>query len=125
MATIIGAIVITIILGIGVGIKFYEDDRIVGCFASIIISIVIAGVVGFLYFTSNAFKRDWKDWESNHSDGIQRTIVITAEDGREIYRYSGTVDLEIEDRKIKFEDENGKRQIIIFGITDTITIVED
>jgi hypothetical protein len=75
---------------------------------------------------SNSFQRYWKDIKSDNSSCIHREIIITAEDGREIYRYEGTIDLEIDadKHKIKFEDENGKRQIILYGVQDTVTIIE-
>ena len=98
------------------------------------ISAIITSVVGVLATAlciiigvqSNGFKRFSKDIKSNYSSGIHRTITITAEDGRMIYTYSGTIDLEIDasGRKIKFEDEDGNRQIIIYGIQDTVTIIE-
>ena len=98
------------------------------------ISAIIISVVGVLATAlciiigvqSNRFKRFSKDIKSNYSSGIHRTITITSEEGRMIYTYSGTIDLEIDasGRKIKFEDEDGNRQIIIYGIQDTVTIIE-
>lgn len=98
------------------------------------ISAIIISVVGVLATAlciiigvqSNRFKRFSKDIKSNYSSGIHRTITITSEEGRMIYTYSGTIDLEIDasGRKIKFEDEDGNRQIIIYGIQDTVMIIE-
>lgn len=70
--------------------------------------------------------RAYKDFRSNLENGINREIIITAEDGREIFRYDGKVDVELnhEDNYIKFESEDGKRYIIYYGIQDTIMIVE-
>ena len=67
-----------------------------------------------------------KDFQSELSNGIDREITITAEDGREIFYYEGKVDIESnhEDNYIKFESEEGKRYIIYYGIQDTITIIE-
>ena len=123
---ILGVIVSMVILGIGIA-RFVEDEEgkieIVAGIITFIISIamIIVGV------SSNSFKRELKDIRSDYGDGIHRIITVTAEDGRTIYTYEGTVDLEIngEERKIKFEDENGNRQIIIYGIQDTVTIIEN
>ena len=67
-----------------------------------------------------------KDFQSELSNGIEREITITAEDGREIFYYEGKVDIESDhdDNYIKFESEEGKRYIIYYGIQDTITIIE-
>ena len=64
--------------------------------------------------TGAAVKRDYAVIPSTEGDNIN------------IYTYSGTIDLEIDasGRKIKFEDEDGNRQIIIYGIQDTVTIIE-
>ena len=124
---IITAIIsIIIIIACIVSLIDYDDDGkinlIFGIFTLIVsIVMIVAGA------SSNSFKRMAKDIHSNYGDGIHRTITITAEDGRTIYTYEGTIDLEIngEQRKIKFEDENGNRQIIIYGVQDTVTIIEN
>lgn len=71
-------------------------------------------------------KRALKDTQSELNNGIEREIIITAEDGREIFRYRGKVDIESNhtDNYIKFESEEGLRYIIYYGIQDTITIIE-
>lgn len=123
---ILGVIISIIVLIVGIIRQIQEDEGIVniviGAFTLIISVIMI--VVGV---TSNSFKRELKDIRSDYGNGIHRIITVTAEDGRTIYTYEGTVDLEIngEERKIKFEDENGNRQIVIYGIQDTVTIIEN
>lgn len=123
---ILGVIVSMVVLGIGIA-RFVEDDggkiEIVAGILTLIVSIVMI-IVGV---SSNSFKRELKDIRSDYGDGIHRIITVTAEDGRTIYTYEGTVDLEIngEERKIKFEDEDGNRQIIIYGVQDTVTIIEN
>lgn len=122
-------IIIFIILLI-VGIIYLADcekRKGLGYIISSIVTIITAIVCISVGVHSNSFKRTLRDVQSNYSDGITRTISITAEDGREIYYYHGTIDIELngEERKIKFEDENGKRQIIVYGVQDTVTIIED
>ena len=97
---------------------------------SMIISIGLVLILGFglnWYNTSTASGiRNFKDHQSNLSNGIDREVTITAEDGREIFHYEGKVDIESNhtDNYIKFESEEGKRYIIYYGIQDTITIIE-
>lgn len=79
------------------------------------------------YNTSTASGiRGYKDYQSELSNGLDREIIITAEDGREIFHYEGKIDIESnhEDNYIKFESEDHKRYIIYYGIQDTITIIE-
>ena len=65
-----------------------------------------------------------KDQQSNFNQGLNREITITAEDGREIYHYTGKCDIETQDRYILFEGDDGLRRTIYWGITDTIIIEE-
>ena len=117
--------IIVLIAGIASLSNHKDDGKINIIFGLFILAVsIIMIIVGF---SSNSTQRRLKDIRSDYSNGIHRTIIITAEDGREIYNYTGTVDLEIDadTRKIKFEDENNKRQIIIYGVQDTVTIIEN
>jgi hypothetical protein len=117
---------IILFAGIAIGIILCCADVVKAGIITLVISVFIAIPLIVFGMQSNSFKRFEKDFKSNYSDGIDRTILITAEDGRIIYEYEGTVDIEIDEnlRKIKFEDDNGKRQIIIYGVQDTVQIIE-
>ena len=120
-------------IGITLGIAAYNDfdssgwlGAAVNFFASMLILVVIC--IGIRWYNTNTASgiRAVKDYQSELSNGIDREITITAEDGREIFRYEGKVDVESnhEDNYIKFESEEGKRYIIYYGIQDTIKIIE-
>lgn len=122
---------VIIILAIITAIIYYKDSyelrsTILPLTIGIIVSIL--WLVGCHWYNTNTASgiRNYKDWQSEISNGIEREITITAEDGREIFHYEGKVDIESnhEDNYIKFESEDGKRYIIYYGITDTILIVE-
>ena len=126
----IGLVVTFIILVlISIGIWVCSESWIAGI-VSIVVSIGLTIALGFglnWYNTSTASGiRNFKDYQSNLSNGIDREITITAEDGREIFHYEGKVDIESNhtDNYIKFESEEGKRYIIYYVIQDTITIIE-
>lgn len=118
-----------ILVLISIGIWYYNVSWIAGI-VSIVVSIGLTVALGFglnWYNTSTASGiRNFKDYQSNLSNGIEREITITAEDGREIFHYDGKVDVESNhtDNYIKFESEEGKRYIIYYGIQDTIKIIE-
>ena len=122
------AIGVIIILVVGLVVcwtvysEYYKTAVIVG-----IIGAIIGTACIMIGTKSNSFNRFIKDVQSNYSDGLTRTITIQTEDGRTIYTYSGTIDIELdgEQRKIKFEDEKGKRHIIYYGIQDTVMIIEN
>lgn len=123
---IVGAIVI-----VGIITALYvSDEHKAGAIATIIITIllVICTIVGFNWYHTNLASgvRSYKDYKSEMENGIEREILITAEDGREIFYYEGKVDIESnhEDNYIKFEGEDGRRYMIYYGIQDTIQIIE-
>ena len=93
--------------------------------SAIIIILIVIGIKWYNTHTASG-ARAVKDFQSEISNGIEREITITAEDGREIFYYEGKVDIESDhdDNYIKFESEEGKRYIIYYGIQDTITIIE-
>lgn len=112
-------------LGLLIGIYDYEWGK--GTAISVA-GIIIAGLIlgfGWWYCNNTAGgARAMKDQQSNLSNGLMREITITAEDGREIFHYVGKCDIETNGNYILFEDENGLRQMIYWGITDTIIVSE-
>lgn len=117
------------LIGVCIGILVAYEYKVAGS-VTIICTVVIVGALAFgmnWYNTSTASGiRGLKDFKSELTNGIEREITITAEDGREIFHYQGKVDVESDhtDNYIKFESEEGKRYLIYYGIQDTITIIE-
>ena len=117
------------IVGVGLGllIGIYDDEWGKGTALSVA-GIIIAGLIlgfGWWYCNNTAGgARAMKDQQSNLSNGLMREITITAEDGREIFHYVGKCDIETNGNYILFEDEKGLRQMIYWGITDTIIVSE-
>ena len=133
MFTLENWIVFGILMVIGVLITLAMAsicDSATGWIISWLVSIIVIGVImavtGWYNTNTASGKRAVKDFKSNVNNGIEREIIITAEDGREIFRYDGKIDIESnhQDNYIKFDDERGKRYIIYYGIQDTITIIE-
>lgn len=121
---IIFSILVTLYIGAELdnGIAPY---LITATISAIIIILIVIGIKWYNTHTASGV-RAVKDFQSELSNGIEREITITAEDGREIFYYEGKVDIESDhdDNYIKFESEEGKRYIIYYGIQDTITIIE-
>lgn len=121
---IIFGILVTLYIGaeFDIGVAPY---LITATISAIIIILIVIGIKWYNTHTASGV-RAVKDFQSELSNGIEREITITAEDGREIFYYEGKVDIESDhdDNYIKFESEEGKRYIIYYGIQDTITIIE-
>lgn len=124
---VLAGAVVTLLIGM---INYEECNSKAGWIITGLVSIIVIGVImavtGWYNTNTAAGKRAVKDFKTNVNDGIEREIIITAEDGREIFRYDGKIDIESnhQDNYIKFDDEHGKRYIIYYGIQDTITIIE-
>ena len=109
---------------------FYEEGAKVGlCVAlvTIVLTVIILGCCGFWEGNNTAAgARALKDQQSNLSNGLNCEIIVTAEDGREIFYYKGKCDIETDhdDNYILFEGEDGLRRMIYYGITDTVLIME-
>lgn len=118
-----------VLIAISISIGVCTDSVAFGISSGIIsIAIFIGAIFGINWYNTSTASgiRAYKDYQSNMTNGIEREITITAEDGREIFHYKGKVDVESDhtDNYIKFESEEGKRYMIYYGITDTIIIKE-
>lgn len=116
-----------ILISIGIGVSFENVAAgVISGLVGLILLIVIMNIVRWYNTNTASGIRAVKDYQSELSNGIDREITITAEDGREIFHYEGKVDVESNhtDNYIKFESEEGKRYIIYYGIQDTIKIIE-
>ena len=125
---IICCIIFGILVTLYIGAEFDNGVApyiITATISAIIIILIVIGIKWYNTHTASGV-RAVKDFQSELSNGIEREITITAEDGREIFYYEGKVDIESDhdDNYIKFESEEGKRYIIYYGIQDTITIIE-
>lgn len=120
------------LVGISLAVYFFYCDSPKGGVITLIITIAICviGIFGFNWYHEHTASgiRSYKDFESELSNGINREIVITAEDGREIFRFEGKFDVERhadgDDRYLRFETQDGLRYTISYGIQDTVLIIE-
>ena len=124
LAIVIGVIGIAISIAIGV-----SDWNWSGCIIGVLITIVVVAAIlgiGYWYYNNTADgARALKDEQSNLNNGLHREIIVTAEDGREIFYYKGKCDIETDHSAyILFEDEDGYRHIIYKGALDTIIVNE-
>ena len=123
----VSGIVVTIYVGYNAW--EYGDSVFLRCLVAILITAVLTGgVIGvgswYCNYTADG-ARAMKDQQSNLNNGLPREIIITSEDGREIFYYKGKCDIETDHSAyILFEDEEGYRHIIYKGVQDTIIINE-
>ncbi len=130
------AVIITGVMGLcltGLFTYFAIDSRR----RTAAIAIIIVGIIltvglcgGYIYFqnwrhtsTGNGM-REYKDWQSDLQNGIERTIKIIENDGSVIFEHEGKFDIEMHSSYIVY-DEQGIRTIIYKSYTSTILIEEE
>lgn len=128
-AGVLGVLGIIITIFVGYSAWEYGSNWVLRSLVCLLITaMVFGGAVGVGHWYCNntaAGVRSMKDQESNLNNGLKREIIITAEDGREIFYYEGKCDIETDHSSyILFEDEDGYRHIIYKGVQDTIIINE-
>lgn len=65
------------------------------------------------------------EMESTTRANESRNVVITAEDGSEVFSYEGAIDVEDTGSCIKFDGEEGEHFVIPYRDTDTVEITGD
>lgn len=121
--------------GILACIRYPKDDDLgksirFGLIGFFIILIILALGFGLYNTNTQTGQRKLKEWKSEIDGGLYREIIITSEEGREIFRYEGKIDIELNKNNdnnsnyILFESEEGLRYIIYYGIQDTVLIIE-
>lgn len=88
----------------------------------VVVALVMVGVGWYNTHTASG-ARALKDYQSNLSNGIERTLKVIADDGYIIYEREGKFDVEVHDDYIVF-DENHVRTILYRSLTSTLTIEE-
>lgn len=84
---------------------------------------IAAAIVGFIaimivwYFNTAAGQRSLKNFRSNQTGGLERTVKVYSSDGTLIQEYEGKIDIKDTEygNKVLF-DLNGKR-IVIYNAT--------
>lgn len=127
---IIYALIVFAVLLIAVVIAMAWGDAADKIYPYIVTAIItVALCVGILvgmnayYNNTESGKRALKSQESNFNSGIDRIVTIYDVNGKVIKQYEGRFDVEYDDDRILFDDENGKRHVVYYT-TGTVAIDE-
>ena len=128
IGSVIIAITITIgALIIGGGLIIDDTTEIQTKIISAVITLVIIGVTwgGLLWYfnCTESGKRALKTQESELNGGIIREVKVYDVEGDLVQSYKGKFDVDYDDDRIIFDDENGLRHIIYYP-TGTVVIDE-
>lgn len=98
----------------------YEKYWIIG--GVVVIGLLLAGMLWYFNNTADGARR-LKSQESNFNGGIERTVRVYDVKGDLIQQYDGKFDVDYDDNRIIFDDENDKRHVIYYP-TGTVIIDE-
>ena len=83
--------------------------------------VIGAWAIGIWYYNgTEAGKRALKTQESNFNGGIKRRVTVYDVEGDMIAEYEGKFDIEYDDDRILFDDEQGLRHIIYYPTGNVI-----
>lgn len=103
------------------------SDEVTGIVISLLIGVIISIFICIgmhWYFNNTASgQRAIKTQESNFNMGIDRKVCVYDATGNLIKEYEGKFDVDYDDDRIIFDDENGLRHIIYYP-TGTVIIDE-
>ena len=122
VGAIIGLSFLTIVVAVVVGAVcvYYKKARIVSVISGIIL-LAAAWSIGVWYYNgTEAGKRAIKTQQSNFGGGIERRINVFDVEGDIIATYEGRFDIEYDDDRILFDDEEGLRHIIYYPTGNVI-----
>lgn len=116
---------ILIIIGLLAGVSLGDGragPAVVGTLCGVIASTILLGFMLWYFGSTEEGKRAMKSQESNFNGGIEQTVKVYDVKGDIIAEYEGKFDIDSNENRIIFDDENGKRHIIYYK---TATVVID
>lgn len=122
----VALIAVATFIGATISAKRSGDSLVPPLVVGGIITALMTGVAILLIvlsFTTEAGKRQWKSWTSNTDGGLNRVVTVYGMNGQEIKKYSGKFDVDHDENRVIFDDENGMRHIIYYP-TGTVTVDE-
>lgn len=117
-----------LIIALFIALYWFDEKRgpvpwIVSIGIAVVLCIGLFVGMNAYYNNTESGNRALKSQESNFNSGIERTVTIYDVNGKVIRQYEGKFDVEYDDDRILFDDENGKRHVLYYT-TGTVAIDE-
>lgn len=101
----------------------FNQFKTIGFIITLVLCLIVTFGTLWYFQNTESGKRALKTQESNFNKGIERKVSVYDVEGDLIHEYKGKFDLEYDDDRILFDDENGLRHIIYYP-TGTVIIDE-
>lgn len=119
MIIFLSVLTMIIILG-SIAIGLDSDYKAIPIIVAIVICLALWGVAIWYYQNTESGKRALKTQKSNLGGGITREVKVYDVEGDLIAQYKGKFDIEYDDDRILFDDENGNRHVIYYPTGNVI-----
>lgn len=128
LAYVILAFVVAVLIIIVALVRLGTDSvskTVVSAIVALIIFVALFCGMRWYYSSTAGGLRAMKDQQGNLENGLERTVKVYNIDGKEIWNYTGKMDLAYDgDGSIYFDDAQTGKRTIIYNPTG-ITIVEE
>lgn len=122
-AIILSVVLIIFFLALGIAIAIFAEYPGGKAAGMIICFLLAVGSFAGIYFyctQTEEGKRAYKTQQSNFGGGIERKVTVYDVEGDVIAEYRGKFDVEYDNDRILFDDENGMRHIIYYPTGNVI-----
>lgn len=99
-----------------------SDKRKIAVPVVIAIGVCAALLAGMLFYynRTESGRRAYHTQESNLTGGLNRTVRVYDVNGELIVEYSGQFDVDHDESRILFDDENGNRHVIYYSVATVV-----
>lgn len=114
------------IAAIAIGIAVYNENwasTIAAAITSVLLILALLIGMRAYYHRTESGKRALKTWHSETHEGIDRQVRVYDVEGELIAEYEGKFDIDYDDDRIIFDDQDGKRHVIYYP-TGTVIVDE-
>lgn len=118
-----GIAVTFVVCGVAVASENNTKKVITALLISAGVCIGVLLTMMWYYHNTESGKRSLKSWKSETTQGIDRIVTVYDFEGDVIATYEGKFDIDYDESRIIFDDQDGKRHIVYYT-TGTVTIDE-
>lgn len=121
---VIFALVAAAIMGLCITLGIETDNPAPAIIVGIVLVVALMGCMLFYFNFTASGKRAFHSQESELQNGLDRSVRVYDVQGELIYEYEGHFDIDYNEERIIFDDENGNRHIIYYSVA-TVIIEEE
>ena len=115
-----------VIIAAGISAAYVADStrvKVIAVIIAIVLCIALLAGMFAWYSKTESGKRAVKSWKSETNAGIERHVRVYDVNGDLLEEYEGRFDIDYDENRIIFDDQDGKRHVIYYP-TGTVIVDE-